>query len=67
MKTIGREISEPLSRISDLTFLTGSIPDNLKIAVLTHIFRANENSEFKNYRPYLFTVLIIICEMKEIK
>jgi hypothetical protein len=51
IKTIAREVSEPLSRLSNLTCLTGTIPHDLKIALLTPNFKANENNEFKNYRP----------------
>ena len=51
IKAIATEISEPLSHIFNLTFLSGTIPDGLKIALVTPIFKANENNEFKNYRP----------------
>ncbi len=60
IKTIAREVSEPLSRLSNLTCLTGTIPHDLKIA-LTKIM----NSRIIGL--YLFTALIMICEMKEIK
>ena len=33
------------------TFLTGIIPDNLKIALVTPVFKANEKKKFINYRP----------------
>ncbi len=51
IKAIATEISEPLSHIFNLTFLSGTIPDDLKIALVTPIFKANENNEFKNYQP----------------
>jgi hypothetical protein len=35
----------------NLTFLSGIIPDNLKIALVTPIFKSNEINQFKNYRP----------------
>jgi hypothetical protein len=38
-------------KIFNLTFLSGIIPDNLKIALVTPIFKSNEINQFKNYRP----------------
>ena len=67
IKTIAREVSEPLSRLSNLTCLTGTIPHDLKIALLTPNFKANENNDSRIIGLYLFTALIMICEMKEIK
>jgi hypothetical protein len=43
-----------------LTFLSGTIPDDLKIALVTPIFKANENNEFKNYRP----ISVLTCFSK---
>jgi hypothetical protein len=60
IKAIGTEISEPLSHIFNLTFLSGTIPDDLKIALVTPIFKANENNEFKNYRP----ISVLTCFSK---
>ena len=34
----------------NLTFITGNIPVNLKKALITPVFKANENKDFKNYR-----------------
>jgi hypothetical protein len=34
-----------------LTFLSGTIPNGLKIALVTPIYKANKKHEFKNYRP----------------
>ena len=60
IKAIATEISEPLSHIFNLTFLSGTIPDDLKIALVTPIFKANENNEFKNYRP----ISVLTCFSK---
>ena len=46
-----KEISEPLARIYNLSFSSGIIPEKLKIAVVTPIFKANESNKFENYRP----------------
>jgi hypothetical protein len=43
-----------------LTFFSGTIPDDLKIALVTPIFKANENNEFKNYRP----ISVLTCFSK---
>ena len=46
-----KQISKPLTHIFNLTFLSGTIPDKLKIALVTPIFKGNENNKFENYRP----------------
>jgi hypothetical protein len=46
LKIIAKEISKPLTHIFNLTFSNGIIPDKLKIALVTPIFKGNEN-----YRP----------------
>ena len=51
IKLTAKNISEPLTHIFNTTFLTGIIPDKLKIALVTPIFKTNENNKFKNYRP----------------
>jgi hypothetical protein len=60
IQNISNEISEPLSHIFNLTFLSGTIPNNLKVALVTPIFKANENNEFKNYRP----ISVLTCFSK---
>ena len=60
IKAIATEISEPLSHIFNLSFVSGTIPDHLKIALVTPIFKANENNEFKNYRP----ISVLTCFSK---
>ena len=60
IKNISNEISESLSHIFNLTFLSGTIPDNLKVALVTPVFKANENNEFKNYRP----ISVLTCFSK---
>ena len=51
IKLTASNISEPLAHIFNLTFLSGNIPDKLKIALVTPIFKANEKNKFTNYRP----------------
>ena len=60
IKTTSKEIFKPLTHIFNLTFEKGIIPDKLKIALVTPIFKANENNKFKNYRP----ISVLTCFSK---
>ena len=51
LKIIAKEISKPLTHIFNLTFSNGIIPDKLKIALVTPIFKGNERNKCENYRP----------------
>ena len=46
-----KEISLPLTHIFNLTFTTGTIPDDLKIALVTPVFKGYDEKRFENYRP----------------
>ena len=54
IKETAKEISKPLTHIFNLSFSTGIIPDNLKISLITPIFKSNEENKFENYRPISF-------------
>ena len=56
----GKEISKPLTHIFNLSFLSGIIPDNLKVALITLIFKSNEDNKFENYRP----ISVLTCFSK---
>ena len=58
-----KQISKPLTHICNLSFLSGIIPDKLKIAVVTPVFKANEANKFENYRP--ISVLSCISKLLE--
>ena len=60
IKTTSKEISKPLTHIFNLTFEMGIIPDKLKIALVTPIFKVNENNKFENYRP----ISVLTCFSK---
>ena len=45
-QTIKLEISKPLTHIFNLTFQSELIPDSLKIALVTPIYKAKENFLF---------------------
>ena len=40
-----------MTHIFNLSFSYGIVPDSLKIAVVTPIFKGNEQNKFENYRP----------------
>ena len=44
-------ISVPLSYIFNLTFATDKIPDDLKVALETPVYKASEENIYPNYRP----------------
>ena len=58
IQTIKLEISKPLTHIFNLTFQSELIPDSL--ALVTPIYKANENFLFENYRP----ILVLTCFSK---
>ena len=51
VKKIAKHIIRPLTYIYNQSFLTGIIPNDLKIAIVTPVFKANNKEEFSNYRP----------------
>ena len=60
VKVIKQDISKPLAHIFNLTFQYGIIPDSLKIALVTPVFKANEKYLFENYRP----ISVLTCFSK---
>ena len=51
VKEISKQIVKPLTHIYNQSLLTGVIPNELKIALVTPVFKANSKEEFSNYRP----------------
>ena len=51
MKYTINDIETPMSHIINLTFLTGIIPDGMKIAKITPLFKSGDTFSFYNYRP----------------
>ena len=45
------EISTPLAHIFNLSFASGKMPINMKVAKTIPIFKSGESSELNNYRP----------------
>ena len=51
VKAIANYIVKPLTHIFNLSFLSGIIPNALKIARVTPVYKANSKENFANYRP----------------
>lgn len=51
VKAVANYIVKPLTYIFNLSFLTGIIPNALKIAHVTPVYKANSKEKFSNYRP----------------
>jgi hypothetical protein len=51
IKKISENIIKPLTYIYNLSFQTGKIPNFLTLAIISAIYKANENNLFENYRP----------------
>ena len=60
VKKISKYTVPPLTYIFNQTFLTGVLPKELKIALVTPVFKANERDQFKNYR----SISILPCFSK---
>ena len=60
IEKIAKEISKPLAHIFNLSFLSGIIPDNLEVALVTPIFKSNDETKFENYRP----ISVLTCFSK---
>ena len=53
-------VKQVFKHIFNLTFQSGLIPESLKIALVTPIYKANENFLFENYRP----ISVLTCFSK---
>ena len=51
LKQIYPSISTPLIHLFNLSFQTGYIPDNFKVAKVIPIFKSGDKHSFNNYRP----------------
>ena len=60
IKKISESIIKPLTYIYNLLFQTGKIPNFLKLAIVSPIYKANENNLFENYRP----ISVLTCFSK---
>ena len=60
MRQLASHIKHPLTLIFNKSFTTGIIPENLKISVITPVYKNEENNIFSNYRP----VAVLPCFSK---
>ena len=51
IKHIISAVIEPFNHICNLSFLTGIVPDSMKIAKIIPLFKSGDKSKFTNYRP----------------
>ena len=51
IKTTMHEVAMPLAHIFNQSFLTGTVPDNMKIAKIVPIFKSGNKKMLNNYRP----------------
>ena len=51
IKYVAPYVSVPLSHIFNLTFATGKIPNDFKVALITPVYMASEKNILSNYRP----------------
>ena len=51
VKYVAQYISAPLCHIFNRTFATGKIPNDLKVALVTPVYKASGKNVFSNYRP----------------
>ena len=60
LKSIANEISDCIILIINQSISTGSFPENLKLAKIVPIFKKDDKSQIKNYRP--ISVLPVISK-----
>ena len=60
IRGISNHIVKPLTHIYNQSLLTGIIPDELKIAVVTPIYKSSDKESFSNYRP----ISVLTCFSK---
>ena len=51
IKYVARYVSVPLGHIFNLIFVTGKIPNDLKVILITPVCEASKKNVFSNYRP----------------
>ena len=55
------ELCEPLKYLFNFSIVTGIFPDDLKIAKITLIYKADNSSNVSNYRPILCYRVFLKC------
>ena len=60
LQCIGNYISESLTHIFNLSLSSGKIPHELKVSIVTPVYRANDNKQLTNHRP----ISVLTCFSK---
>jgi len=55
LRELAEELDKPLSIINQQPWLTGEVPDNWRIASVTHIYKKGQKEDPGNYRPVSLT------------
>ena len=51
VKGVAQDIASPLTFVCNLSLLNGEVPNEMKIASVTPIYKSGDMSVFSNYRP----------------
>lgn len=51
IKFVAPLIALPLSHIFNNSFISGQVPDELKVALVSPVYKASDKNDFSNYRP----------------
>ena len=49
---------KPLTQIINFSLNTGIVPDNIKIANITPVFKTDDKHDLNNYRPYPYILFL---------
>ena len=60
LQCVANYISEPLTHIFNLSLNTGKIPQELKVSLVTPVYKADDKKQLTNYRP----ISILTCFSK---
>ena len=63
IKAVAREISGPLSRLFNCCIREGHYPESFKVARVVPVFKAEDPTQFSNYRPV--SVLPVLSQVLE--
>ena len=51
IKLLINSIAKPFEYLFNLCFTNAEFPDNMKIAIIKPVFKANDKTQITNYRP----------------
>jgi len=67
LKTCARSLAHPLSVLFNLSFSTGCIPPDWKLASVVPVFKKGDKTSVENYRPISLTSLVMKVFERSIK